>query len=127
VPDKRDAAADPAIAAEARGLYAAIAALPDEFRDALVAIEGTSRHTVCHNTFVHPDGRQAVRCTRRDRELHAAVGDRLRRQLLRHVTQKLGPARMDERLYPYGDPVRSGAVVTYGADIPGVQIREIPR
>ena len=41
-------------------------------------------------------------------------------------TQKLGPARMDERLYPYGDLVRSGAVVTYGADIPGVQIREIP-
>lgn len=39
MPDKRDAAADPAIAAEARGLYAAIAALPDEFRDALVAID----------------------------------------------------------------------------------------
>jgi predicted amidohydrolase YtcJ len=41
-------------------------------------------------------------------------------------TQKLGAARMDERLYPYGDLVRSVAVVTYGADIPGVQIREIP-
>ena len=39
MPDKRDAAADPAIATEARGLYAAIAPLPDEFRDALVAID----------------------------------------------------------------------------------------
>jgi hypothetical protein len=45
VPDKRDAAADPAVAAEALGLYAAIPALPDEFRDALVAIDVVGRPT----------------------------------------------------------------------------------
>ncbi len=32
---------------------------------------------------------------------------------------------MEERLYPYGDLVRSGALVTYGSDIPGVLISEI--
>jgi Amidohydrolase family len=32
---------------------------------------------------------------------------------------------MEERLYPYGDLVRSGALVTYGSDIPGVRISEI--
>jgi len=32
---------------------------------------------------------------------------------------KLGAERMEERLYPYGDLVRSGALVTYGSDIPG--------
>jgi predicted amidohydrolase YtcJ len=40
---------------------------------------------------------------------------------------KLGAERMGQRLYPYGDLVRSGAVVTYGADIPGVQLHEIRR
>jgi predicted amidohydrolase YtcJ len=38
---------------------------------------------------------------------------------------RLGPQRMEERLYPYGDLVRSGAVVTYGADLPGSQVHEI--
>ena len=38
---------------------------------------------------------------------------------------KLGAERMEERLYPYGDLVRSGALVTYGSDIPGVLISEI--
>jgi hypothetical protein len=31
----------------------------------------------------------------------------------------------DERLHPYGDLVRSGAVVTYGTDLPGSQVHEI--
>jgi predicted amidohydrolase YtcJ len=38
----------------------------------------------------------------------------------------LGRERIEERLLPYGDLVRSGAVVTYGSDIPGVAIAEIP-
>jgi RNA polymerase sigma-70 factor (ECF subfamily) len=39
LPDTRAAAADPPAATEAREVYAAIAELPDEFRDALVAID----------------------------------------------------------------------------------------
>ena len=39
LPDTSGSAADPAAATEAREVYAAIAALPDEFRDTLVAID----------------------------------------------------------------------------------------
>jgi hypothetical protein len=86
---------------------------------------GDSRHTICHNTIVHPD--DVVR--------FASLG------VIANVTPmwatdydgtyydmylaKLGKDRFEERLYPYGDLVRSGATVTYGADIPGVQIHEI--
>ena len=41
-------------------------------------------------------------------------------------TAMLGAERVEERLFPYGDLVRSGATVTYGSDIPGVDIPEIP-
>ena len=34
--------------------------------------------------------------------------------------------RVEERVFPYGDLVRSGAVVTFGADLPGVDVDEIP-
>ena len=39
LPDQRRAAAEPAVAAEAREVYRAISELPDDFRDALVAID----------------------------------------------------------------------------------------
>jgi RNA polymerase sigma-70 factor, ECF subfamily len=39
LPDERHAASEPAAAAEAREVYRAIAELPDDFRDALVAID----------------------------------------------------------------------------------------
>src|SRR5438874_2117201 len=39
LPDTRGGAADPAAAIEAREVYAAIADLPDDYRDALVAID----------------------------------------------------------------------------------------
>ena len=41
-------------------------------------------------------------------------------------TSMLGADRVEERLFPYGDLVRSGATVTYGSDIPGVDIDEGP-
>jgi RNA polymerase sigma-70 factor, ECF subfamily len=39
LPDERHAASEPAAAAEAREVYQAISELPDDFRDALVAID----------------------------------------------------------------------------------------
>ena len=41
-------------------------------------------------------------------------------------TELLGAERVEERVFPYGDLVRSGAVVTFGADLPGVDVDEIP-
>ena len=52
-------------------------------------------------------------------------GTRLQRAVPRHLHQsaRRGPGR--GRLFPYGDLVRlGGAVVTYGSDIPGVDIDE---
>lgn len=43
LPDKRGGAADPEAAIETREVYAAIAALPDDYRDALVAIDVVDR------------------------------------------------------------------------------------
>ena len=53
-------------------------------------------------------------------------GDRLQRPVPRHHTAMLGAERWRNGCSPYGDLVRSGATVTYGSDIPGVDIPEIP-
>lgn len=41
-------------------------------------------------------------------------------------TKALGAKRVEERAFPYGDLVRSGATVTYGSDVPGIEIPDIP-
>jgi predicted amidohydrolase YtcJ len=99
--------------------------------DAIEAVQrrigrGTSRHTVCHNTFVHPDDVKRFAQLGVIANCTPLWGSDYDGNFYDMYTEKLGAARMEERLYPYGDLVRSGAVVTYGADIPGVQIREIP-
>jgi predicted amidohydrolase YtcJ len=84
-----------------------------------------SRHTICHNTLVHPVD------VRRFAELGVIAnctpiwGTDYEGHQYDVYERRLGPERMEERLYPYGDLVRSGAVVTYGADLPGSQIHEI--
>lgn len=87
---------------------------------------GDSRHTVAHNTVCHPDdvARFApmgviANCT-------PLWGTDYNGQYYDIYEQLLGAELMDERLMPYGDLVRSGARVTYGSDIPGVDISEIP-
>lgn len=84
------------------------------------------RHTMCHLSLVHPDD------IPRFAELGIIVNgtpiwatdyngvdyDRYQRQL--------GAKRFDERLLPYGDIMRTGAIVTFGADIGGVDIDEVP-
>jgi predicted amidohydrolase YtcJ len=87
---------------------------------------GDRRHTVCHNTWVHPD------------DLHRFVdlgivanvtpmwGTDFDGGTMDAYTARMGEHRVRTRSMPYGDLVRSGAVVTYGADCPGVRIEEIP-
>ena len=98
--------------------------------DAIEAVQrrhgrGTARHTVCHNTIVHPAD------VKRFAELGVIAnctllwGTDYDGSFYDTYLAKLGAERMEERLYPYGDLVRSGALVTYGSDIPGVLISEI--
>ncbi len=82
------------------------------------------RHVVAHNSILDPAdiGRYAqmgviANCT-------PLWGTNYNGQYLDIYTSMLGADRVEERLFPYGDLVRSGAVVTYGSDIPGVDIHE---
>jgi predicted amidohydrolase YtcJ len=84
------------------------------------------RHVLAHNSMVDPAdiGRYAemgviANCT-------PLWGTDYNGQYLDIYTTLLGADRVEERLFPYGDLVRSGATVTYGSDIPGVDIPEIP-
>lgn len=84
------------------------------------------RHTIAHNSMVAPADlyRYAqlgviANCT-------PLWGTDYNGQYHDVYTGRLGAQRVDERLLPYGDLVRSGATVTYGSDIPGVDIPEIP-
>lgn len=101
-----------------------------ETLDAFAAVQekigrGQSRHTICHNTLLHPDD------VKRFAEMGVIAnctpiwGTDYDGQQYDVYEARLGPQRMEERLYPYGDLVRSGAVVTYGADLPGSQVHEI--
>lgn len=85
-----------------------------------------ARHVLAHNSMVDPAdiGRYAqlgviANCT-------PLWGTDYNGQYRDIYTAMLGAQRVEERLFPYGDLVRSGAVVTYGSDIPGVDIPEIP-
>lgn len=87
---------------------------------------GQRRHVLAHNSMVDPAdiGRYAelgviANCT-------PLWGTDYNGQYRDIYTRMLGADRVEERLFPYGDLVRSGAVVTYGSDIPGVDIPEIP-
>jgi predicted amidohydrolase YtcJ len=91
----------------------------------LLGAEGR-RHVVAHNSMVDPVDivRYAemgiiANCT-------PLWGTDYNGQYREIYTNLLGEERVNERLFPYGDLVRSGAVVTYGSDIPGVDIPEIP-
>ncbi len=84
------------------------------------------RHTIAHNSMVDPAdiGRYAqmgiiANCT-------PLWGTDYNGQYRDIYTRMLGADRVEERLLPYGDLVRSGATVTYGSDIPGVDISEGP-
>lgn len=84
------------------------------------------RHTICHVALAHPDD------VKRFKPLGViANGTPLWATNYNGVeyerfNRRFGAERVEQRLLPYGDLVRSGATVTFGADIPGVDIDEIP-
>ena len=85
-----------------------------------------TRHTVAHNSMVAPEdiNRYAeMGLLANITPLWATDKDGLYWDI---YTKLIGPERIQDRLYPYGDLVRSGTTVTIGADIPGVDIHEIP-
>ena len=87
---------------------------------------GDARHCIAHNTMVDPvdipryaEMGVLANCT-------PLWGTDYHGQYRQIYTDLLGAERVEERVFPYGDLVRSGAVVTYGADLPGVDVDEVP-
>lgn len=87
---------------------------------------GASRHTIAHNSMVAPSDIPRYAAMGVIANCTPLWGTDYNGQYYDIYEQLLGPERMEERLFPYGDLVRSGAVVTYGADIPGVDLPEVP-
>lgn len=84
------------------------------------------RHTICHLSLTHPDDVKRFKplgIIANGTPLWATNYDGVYVEQYRSL---FGAQRVEDRLYPYGDLVRSGATVTFGADIPGVDIDEIP-
>lgn len=84
-----------------------------------------TRHTICHNTLVHPDDiprYKQLGLIANATPLWGTDYDGIYRL---SYEKRIGRRRIEERLFPYGDLQRAGAIVTYGADIPGVDLPEI--
>lgn len=85
-----------------------------------------SRHVLAHNSMVDPSDIPRYAAMGVIANCTPLWGTDYNGQYRDIYTAMLGADRVEERLFPYGDLVRSGAVVTYGSDIPGVDIPEIP-
>jgi predicted amidohydrolase YtcJ len=84
------------------------------------------RHVIAHNSMVDPADLPRYAAMGIVANCTPLWGTDYNGQYLDIYTSMLGADRVEERLFPYGDLVRSGATVTYGSDIPGVDIDEGP-
>lgn len=84
------------------------------------------RHVLAHNSMVDPADINRYAAMGIIANCTPLWGTDYNGQYRDIYTDLLGADRVEERLFPYGDLVRSGATVTYGSDIPGVDIPEIP-
>lgn len=84
------------------------------------------RNTVCHMEFCHPD--DVVRFARLGVTANCTPmwGTDYRGEFMDAYPRLVGHERFERDYCPYGDLVRSGARVTFGADCPGVEVHEIP-
>jgi predicted amidohydrolase YtcJ len=88
--------------------------------------QGGRRHVICHNSTVSPKD------IPRYKQLHIIAnctpmwGTNYNGDYIESFTKALGARRVEEEIFPYGDLVRSGAIVTYGSDVPGIEIPDMP-
>lgn len=85
-----------------------------------------TRHVICHNTMVHPTDIPRYKKMGVIANATPLWGTDYDGFYRKTYLKRIGARRIEERLFPYGDLQRSGAIVTYGADIPGVDLPEIP-
>jgi predicted amidohydrolase YtcJ len=85
-----------------------------------------TRHTICHNTLVHPTDIPRYRTMGLIANATPLWGTDYDGFYRKTYEKRIGSKRIEERLFPYGDLQRAGTIMTYGADIPGVDLPEIP-
>lgn len=119
-----DAGFDMHIHTDADGTVRAVLDSIEEVRSKRA--DTTRRHTIAHNSVVHPDdvGRYKdmgliANCT-------TIWGTNYNGQYAEIYNRILGPERVEAELFPYGDLVRSGATVTIGSDMPACELEEVP-
>ena len=87
---------------------------------------GDARHLIAHNTLLAPDDVPRYADMGILANGTPLWGTDYHGQYRQIYTDLLGADRVDERVFAYGDLVRSGAIVTFGADLPGVDVGEVP-
>jgi len=99
----------------------------DAFEDVQKEIgRAESRHLIAHNTLVSPEDLPRFAAMGVLANCTPLWGTDYHGQYRQIYTELLGAERVEERVFPYGDLVRSGAIVTFGADLPGVDLAEVP-
>ena len=84
------------------------------------------RHTLCHVSLTHPDDVKRFKPLGINVNGTPLWATNYNGAEIERTARMLGKQRVEERLYPYGDLIRSGANFTIGADLPGVDIDEVP-
>ena len=87
---------------------------------------GGRRHVVTHNSTVHPHDLPRYKKLGLIANCTPMWGTNYNGDYIETFTKALGARRVEEEIFPYGDLVRSGAVVTYGSDVPGIEIPDAP-
>jgi predicted amidohydrolase YtcJ len=84
------------------------------------------RHVVTHNSTVHPKDIPRYKAQHLIANCTPMWGTNYNGDYIETFTKALGSRRVEEEIFPYGDLVRSGAIVTYGSDVPGIEIPDAP-
>ena len=87
--------------------------------------ELSPRNTVCHLEFCHPDDVPRFAQLGVTANGTPIWGTDYRGEFVDAYPGLVGQERFDRDYCPYGSVVRSGALVTFGADCPGVEVHEI--
>jgi predicted amidohydrolase YtcJ len=87
---------------------------------------GGRRHVVCHNSTVSPQDIPRYKQLQIIANCTPMWGTNYNGDYIESFNKALGKRRVEEEIFPYGDLVRSGAIVTYGSDVPGIEIPDMP-
>jgi predicted amidohydrolase YtcJ len=84
------------------------------------------RHVITHNSTVHPQDIPRYKKRHIIANCTPMWGTNYNGDYIETFNKALGARRVEEEIFPYGDLVRSGAIVTYGSDVPGIEIPDAP-